>query len=151
MYIRCTYDNITQLLSSVRCTWNWEFIYKYAQKVLKIRCQRKHLAIWENSLQKPLLLPWRMVEEYGRRTAWENRTSTGRRWGWEKSKRTKCLLDIPKEKTVILTFFNQWYISVFRNIPPPCDLPTYRWKSRLGGFNVSISCSFPEFQCRTPA
>lgn len=52
-----------------------------------------------------------MVKECGRRVAWENRPSTGRRRGGKKSKRTKCLLDIPKEKTVVLTFFNQLYIS----------------------------------------
>lgn len=57
---------------------------------------------------------WRNVAGGGHRRTDQ---ATGRRRGWKKSKRTKCLLDIPKEKTVILTFFNQLYISVFRTFP----------------------------------
>lgn len=56
------------------------------------------------------------MKEYGRRAAWENRPMVEGE-DEKRAKRTKCLLDIPKEKTLILTFFNQLYISVFRNIP----------------------------------
>lgn len=37
-----------------------------------------------------------------------------------------------------------------RKTPSPCDLPTYRWKSRVTSFNISISPGLPRISMHNP-
>lgn len=138
-------SNVPQLLillPSVNCTQDQRFIYEYVHSVRSQIPDKVSAHLGKSTFNTLRCCPGELHK---------TGTEQSRRKGGNKSKRTKCLLDIPQREDRVLLTFSQWYPSGLR-IGKLLHLVTCQptdGRAELQALTLAFPQGFPEFPCTT--